>query len=272
MSGVARMVTSNMTLMSKGVKKSTAQRPRMPWVVATEVTPTHVLRIKDKSILDGTVLVENMERSAQVDPIDVLKRIAAQHDYDVSTGRNLFQLAAHLPYFGRGQRFYRKEWMEGTCEKYITLTAIEFAREGFNGDVMGYMTFHGETTLCPMKIPHCDVPGWVVDYVREKEVPFGQMVPAPPSVGVEAPVDPSTYRLRSYPGYDPPNDPKFVERFLQEKGVLPTLTEEGKKFEDEEQPLAERETIEGDGDESVPFEHKPLDPPYSWRSWHQNRF
>ena len=219
---------SSMTYSCKGSKLHTwAQRRKMPWTRAREILASCVLSRKDNRLIEGVKLVEGIQRSAQLEPIEALNAIAAQHDYNVSTGRNLFQLAAHLPHDGRGQRFFRPEWREGTYEKYVTLSAVHFEREGFTGVALGYITFHGESTIRPAVIAHADMPGWVAEYKSEWEVPFTRAVPPPPSIGTDVPVDPATYRLRAYPGYDAPNNPSFVDRLLRDRGVIPDLEVEG---------------------------------------------
>lgn len=215
---------SSMTLGSKGNRPSPdAHRRRMPWTASKEYVPGVVLQAKEKVILDGTQLVEfdHIDRSSQVDPLEALKAAVAMYHYNTSTGKNIFQIASQDAFHGRGQRFYRKEWQEGTYDKYVTLSAIEFDRDDSKGTAFGYITFHGETTLRPVEIEHANVPGWCIDYVKEKAVPFDAIVPPPPSIGTEVPVDPSKYKLKAYPYYDAPNPPEFVERLLKDRGVLP---------------------------------------------------
>ena len=60
-------------------------------------------------------------------------------------------------------------------------------------------------------------------YVAAAAVPFDAVVPPPPRIGTEVPVNPATYRLKAYPFYDAPNPPEFVERLLKDRGVLPDL-------------------------------------------------
>lgn len=215
---------SSMTLGSKGEKKATAaHRRRMPWAVAKEMVPMIVLNTKDKTILDGKKIIESdsIDRLSQVDPLEVLQGAVATYQYNTSTGKNIFQIASQLKYDGRGQRFYRKEWLEGTYEKYITLSSVEFARDGNGGTAYGYVTFHGESTMKPIAIEWADVPGWFMDYDDKKAVPHHAIVPPPPSIGTEVPVNPKEYRLKAYPYYDAPNPTEFVERLLKDRGVLP---------------------------------------------------
>lgn len=217
---------SSMTLGSKGMRLSTdPHRRRMPWMAAQEYVPGVVLHNKDKVVLDGRQLVEHdhIDRASQVDPLEVLQTAVATHAYNVSTGANIFQIASQTRYQGRGQRFYRDEWQQGTYDKYVTLAAIDFNREGSKGTAYGYVTFHGESTTRPVEINFADTPGWHMDYKEEAAVPFDAVVAPPPSVGTDVPVDPSTYRLKAYPFYDAPNPPEFVERLLKDRGVLPDL-------------------------------------------------
>lgn len=217
---------SSMTLGSKGSKGSpNAQRRRMPWTASREYVPAVVLNNKDKVILDGTQLLEldGVERGAQQDPLEVLKAAVATYHYNTSTGHNIFQLAAQMPFHGRGQRFYRKEWQEGTYEKTVTLSAVDFDRDGAKGTAYGYVSFHGESTTRPVQIDFAEVPGWQARLDAAAAVPFNAVVPPPPSIGTDTPVDPAAYRLRAYPGYDAPNPSEFVERLLKDRGVLPDL-------------------------------------------------
>lgn len=240
---------SSMTLGSKGMRPSPdPHRRRMPWTASKEYIPGVVLQARDKVILDGTKLVEmdHIDRSSQVDPLEVLKAAVASYQYSISTGKNIFQLASQDAYHGRGQRFYRKEWREGTYDKYITLSSIEFAREGSTGTAYGYITFHGETTLRPVEIRYADAPGWYMDYDKAAATPFDTVVSPPPSIGTDVPVDPKKYKLKAYPYYDAPNPPEFVERLLKDRGVLadtPTSAE----------PVAEPEGADSqDGSQHVP--------------------
>eukprot|EP00796_Vickermania_ingenoplastis_P003978 gene3978-2837_t len=215
---------SSMTLGSKGSKLSPdPHRRRMPWTASKEYVPGVVLRAREKVILDGTQLVEvdHIDRASQVDPLEALKAAVATYRYNTSTGKNIFQLASQEEYHGRGQRFFRTEWQEGTYDKYITLSAIEFSRDGSKGTAYGYITFHGETTLRPVQIEYADAPGWQMVYQKEKAVPFDAVVPPPPSIGTDVPVNPRVFKLRSYPFYDAPNPTEFVERLLKDRGVLP---------------------------------------------------
>ncbi|RNF12365.1 hypothetical protein TraAM80_00376 [Trypanosoma rangeli] len=215
---------SSMTLGSKGMKLSPGpQRKRMPWTAAKEYVPGAVLNAKEKMVLDGAQLVdvENTDRASQVDPLEVLRATVATYEYNTSTGKNIFQLASQVEFNGRGQRFYRKEWQEGTYDKYVTLSAVDFSRDGNKGVAYGYVTFHGETTTRPVQIDFADVPGWQMEFHAGRAVPFSAVVPPPPSIGTDTPVDPSTYRLRAYPYYDAPNPAEFVERLLKDRGVLP---------------------------------------------------
>jgi hypothetical protein len=213
-----------MTLGSKGSKKATAaHRTRMPWMVAREGVAGMVLNAKDKAILDGCKLIEteDIDRMSQVDPLDALKTAVKTYEYNTSTGKNIFQLASQLPHHGRGQKFYRKEWTEGTYEKHVTLSSIEFSRDGREGTAFGYMTFHGESTLRPIAVAHSAVAGWHVEYDAKCAVPYDSVVAPPPSIGTDVPVNPATYRLRAYPYYDAPNPEAFVEKLLKDRGVLP---------------------------------------------------
>lgn len=215
---------SSMTLGSKGSKGITAaHRARMPWAVAREGVPAIVLNVKDKAILDGCSIVEteDTDRMSQVDPLEVLKTAVKTYEFNTSTGKNIFQLASQMPHHGRGQRFYRKEWTEGTYEKHVTLSSVEFNRDGNDGTAFGYVTFHGESTLRPIVIAHSAVAGWLVDFDAAKAVPYDRVVVPPPSIGTDVPVDPATYRLRAYPYYDAPNPEVFVEKLLKDRGVLP---------------------------------------------------
>ncbi|CUG89353.1 Hypothetical protein, putative [Bodo saltans] len=215
---------SSMTLGSKGSQKSTAaHRARMPWTAAKERVAAVVLHAKDKTILDGAKLVEaeDIDRMSQVDPLDVLKTAVKTYEFNTSTGKNVFQLASQLPHHGRGQRFYRKEWTEGTYEKHVTLSSVEFSRDGSEGTAYGYVTFHGESTLRPIVIANSEAPGWHVDYDAQRAVPYDSIVVPPPSIGTDVPVNPATYRLRAYPYYDAPNPEEFVEKLLKDRGVLP---------------------------------------------------
>ncbi|EPY39192.1 hypothetical protein AGDE_04736 [Angomonas deanei] len=217
---------SSMTYGSKGAKKHPGpQRRRMPWTASKEYVPGMILRNREKMILDGKSLVEadHIERGAQVDPLEVLQAAVARYEYNTSTGMNLFQLTSEVPHGGRGMRVYRKEWQEGTYDKYVTLTSVELDRDGvMKGVAHGYVTFHGESTLRPIEIDHADVPGWHLMEGGEP-IPPSEMVPPPVSVGTEVPVDPSRYRLRAYPYYDAPNPPEFVEKLLKDRGVIPDV-------------------------------------------------
>jgi hypothetical protein len=215
---------ADMTMSSMGlVQGPVATRLRMPWTATTEILPHMWLNTKDKTLLDGHQIAYGMERSAQLDPLDVLKATVAQRKYLTSTGYTIAQIAAHLPFHGRGQRFYRKEWKEGTYDKYVTLANIEFERDTPNAKCFGYITFHGETTLEPVPIDFCNSPGWSVDFDDKAAVPFEEIVPAPPSIGTEVPVDPSKYKLKAYPYYDAPNPTEWVFQLLRDRGVLPDV-------------------------------------------------
>lgn len=220
---------SSMTLGSKGCRPSpAAHRARMPWTASKEYVPGVVLHAKERVILDGTQLVENdqIDRSSQIDPLAVLQSAVAQYRYHTSTGKNIFQLVAQLPGNGRGRRLYRAEWMEGTYEKYITLSAIDFDRHGHNGTAYGYITFHGESTTRPVQIEYAEVPGWcLADRTNGTDamVSEDEPVPPPPSIGTDVPVNPREYRLKAYPYYDAPNPASFVERLLKDRGVLPDV-------------------------------------------------
>ncbi|CCW70732.1 unnamed protein product [Phytomonas sp. Hart1] len=243
---------SSMTLGSKGAKHSPGpQRARMPWTAAKEYVPGVVLHAKDRALLDGAQLVglEALERAAQVDPLAALHAAVASYRYHTSTGQTLFQLAAGLPSQGRGQRFFRPEWKEGTADKHVVLAGIAFDRAGHGGRADGYVCFHGESTTRPGPIPHADVPGWAVDFDAAAEAPPEAPLPPPPSVGVEVPVDPRRYRLRAYPFYDAPNPPGFVERLLKDRGVVPDLTTDAAEAGD-----AIRRPADAAEDGSIPYE------------------
>lgn len=221
-----------MTLKSKGIKRSAPQRVRTPWTEPREPFAHAILSRKDGAILDGKPAFASdaqhtsISRSVMLEPIEGLKAIVAKRQYNTSHGFTLFQLAAHLRHDGRGQRFYRKEWREGTYDKYVTLAAVRFNREltGPNGggEAFGYTTFHGESALFPVEVDNANLPGWyVLDYDQARAVPTDRVVPPPPSEGTDVPVDLKRFRLRSYPFYDAPNPPAFVNRLLKERGVLP---------------------------------------------------
>lgn len=213
-----------MTLSSAGGKPRTGpHRLRMPWMVAKEKMNTKFYRYKDKSILDGTELFSGWHRKAQLEPIAALNAVVAQRKFNVQHGKNLFQVCVHLPFDGRGQRLYRKDWMEGTMEKYVTLTSVVLDRENATGTAYGYITFHGESTVRPVKIENAEFPGWEVEYRKEWEVGYDQIVPPPPSIGYDIPVNPKQYKLKAYPCYDPPNPPQFVEQLLKDRGVIPDV-------------------------------------------------
>lgn len=236
-----------MTLGSKGSRPSpNAHRRRMPWTASKEYVPGVVLQAKEKVILDGTQLVplDDIDRASQVDPLEVLKAAVATYRYNTSTGKNIFQLASQDVHHGRGQRFYRREWREGTYDKYITLSSIEFSREGSSGTAYGYITFHGESTLRPVEVDYANVPGWFMEYDASKSVPFDDVVPAPPSIGTEVNVNPKSYKLKAYPFYDAPNPKEFVERLLKDRGVLPDTPPSTK-------PMNPDDRNESDGSEHV---------------------
>ena len=216
---------SSMTLSSKGSKlRAGPNRARMPWTAAREFVPRMVLSQRDNAILEGRHVIEdeNIDRMSQVDPLEVLKTAVASYRYHRSQGTNLFQLAAEAPNHGRGRVFYRKEWKEGTYDKHVTLVSVAFDRDGFGGTAHGYVTFHGETTLRPIEIDYADTPGWVMaPAVDGQPAPAGAILPPPPSIGTEVPVDHRRYALKAYPYYDAPNPPEFVERLLKDRGVLP---------------------------------------------------
>jgi hypothetical protein len=217
---------SFMTLSCKGSKaRSGAQRRRMPWTKAKEAIASCVLSRRDKAIIDGTEVMRrnNIDRMSQLEPLAALTAVAAKRDYLTSTGKTLFQVAQHLPHHGRGQRFYRKEWMEGTCEKTVTLSSIEFGRRAGKGIAYGYYTFHGESAVKPINVAYAKTPGWHVDFAAADAVPATGIVAPPPSIGTDVPVDPAAHRVKAYPYYDAPNPPEFVERLLRERGVLPDL-------------------------------------------------
>lgn len=232
-----------MSLGSKGlVLKPQSGHVRSPWVKSKEGVVRRVLLHKDKAILEGHHIndADSIDRMSLADPLDVLRAAVAQQKYQTSTGRNLFQLANQALYDGRGQKVYRKEWMEGTYEKFITLSSIEYDRNGLNGAAYGYITFHGESTVRPIRIDDDGTPGWVMEYDEAAAVPYDRQVQAPPSQGTEVPVDPKKYRLKAYPFYDPPNSAEFVEQLLKFRGVLP-------------------DPVDGDGDDSVPDAEKAVE-------------
>lgn len=199
-------------------------RLRMPWTVAAERVPFTLLSRRNQAILDGTELYKGLGRVDQLEPLAALKAIAARRDFMTSNGYTLFQLATHLKYNGRGQRFYRKDWRDGTMDKWVTLCRIVHEREMVNGGTAwGYMSFHGETTTVPVEIKLADVPGWRVDFDEKNAVPESEIVPPPPSEGTEVPVDPQRYKLKAYPYYDAPNPAEWVERQLKAQGVIPDL-------------------------------------------------
>ena len=233
-----------MTLSSKGAKKRfTPHRLRMPWLLAREPTNFVALSKKDNAVLDGRQLYQGIHRMAQLEPMEGLKTVVAQRQHIVSKGLNIFQQCIHLPYDGRGQRLYRKDWAEGTMEKYVTITSVSYDRDvgslaescgsignwlydssGFGGIAYGYITFHGESTIRPVKIMNAEMPGWeVLEYRKEWEVPYDRVVKPPPSIGYDVAVDPKRYRLKAYPGYDAPNPPDFVEQRLKDMGILPDV-------------------------------------------------
>ncbi|KNH08139.1 hypothetical protein XU18_1305 [Perkinsela sp. CCAP 1560/4] len=212
---------------TKGRLHSGAHRKRMPWTAVQERFPSFVLNTRNRTILDGHDLPAGIERAVQKDPLDILKYIVARHDYDRSTGQTLIQLALQQKFKGRGQRFYRREWQEGTYDKYVTLCHVQpTPRDSKLGQAFGYITFHGESSLRPMQIWGSDTPGWHVDYDESRAVPDDRVVPAPVSIGTEVPVDPKKYRLKAYPNYEPPNPSEFVHRLLQERGILPSVLPE----------------------------------------------
>lgn len=219
-----------MTLGSKGlVLKPQSGHVRSPWVRSKEGPVRRVLLHKDKAMLEGHHLAETdaIDRMSMADPLDVLRAAVAQQQYHTSTGKNLFQLVSQVQFDGRGQKVYRREWMEGTYEKYITISAVEYDRHGATGAAYGYITFHGESSLRPVRIDDDNVPGWVMEFDETRAVPFDRQVPPPSSVGTEIPVNPREYRLKAYPFYDPPNTAEFVEQLLKFRGVLSDVASEG---------------------------------------------
>lgn len=223
-------------------------------MVAKEPVNTMVLSRKDNAILDGTEMFNGISRMAQLEPLAALKAVVAQRQYLLSRGHNLFQLCAHLPYDGRGQRFYRKDWLEGTMEKYVTLSAVVYDRDGGSGTAYGYITFHGESTVRSVCIEKAEYAGWACDYKEENAVPYDREVTPPPSIGYDVPVDPSVYKLKAYPFYDPPNPPQFVSMLLRDRGIIPDIDPSSSGEGDDDSgndPNAER----GDtGDGSIPYE------------------
>lgn len=204
----------------------------MPWTEPREKMPFAILSRRDKAILDGKPAFANPNglsgRSEMLEPLEALKAVVAQREFNISTGKTLFQLAAHLKHNGRGQKFYRKEWREGTYDKYVTLSSVYFNREMLTGgECYGYTTFHGESSLFPMTIDNANLPGWyVLDYNEKGAVPIEEIVRPPLSVGTEIPVNVKEYRLKAYPFYDAPNPADFVNRLLRERGVLPDTGDE----------------------------------------------
>ena len=228
---------------TKGRLHSGAHRKRMPWTAVEEKFPSAVLNHRDRTLLQGHSLPAGIERSVQQDPLDVLKYIAARHDYDRSTGQTLIQLALQTKHKGRGQRFYRREWQAGTYDKYVTLCHVEpQQRDAKLGDAYGYITFHGESSVRPMRIWGADVPGWSCDYNEARAVSDEEVVPAPPSIGTDVPVDPARYRLKAYPNYEPPNPSEFVQRLLEERGVLPSIPQKGAQATQTRQEPTEGDT------------------------------
>jgi hypothetical protein len=213
---------------SKGIKRAAPQRARMPWTEPREQFPVAILSRRDKAILDGQPAFGSIVRSQMLEPLEGLKAVVAKRDFNVSTGKTLYQLAVHLKHNGRGLRFYRKEWREGTYDKFVTLSSIYFNREMLSGgEAYGYTTFHGESSFFPMPIDNANLPGWFVLEYNEKTdpVPPEEIVSPPPSIGTEVPVDTKTYRLKAYPFYDAPNPDGYVTRLLRERGVLPDIVD-----------------------------------------------
>ena len=231
---------------TKGRLHSGAHRKRMPWTKVEERFPNIVLNHRNRQILDGHDLPAGIERAVQKDPLDILKYIVARHDYDRSTGHTLVQLALQTKCKGRGQRFYRREWQEGTYDKYVTLCHVQpTPKDAKLGEAFGYITFHGETSARPMRIWGADVPGWLVDFDEARAVPDHEVVPAPPSIGTDVPVDPAKYRLKAYPNYEPPNPSDFVQRLLEERGVLPSIpTKSAQSTPPEEAQAADDSSVE----------------------------
>ena len=209
---------------TKGRLHTGAHRRRMPWSYVKEKFPRIVLNQRDRTLLDGSELPIGIERAVQKDPMDILKYIVARHEYDRSTGETLLQIACRMPCMGRGQKFYRKEWMEGTYEKFVTLCHVSPEPKNCKlGTAFGYLTFHGESSLRPIEIDAADVPGWYSDFDASRAIPHTAAVPAPESIGTEIPIDTSLYRVRSYPCYEPPPPPQYVEQLLKDRGVLPSV-------------------------------------------------
>lgn len=207
-------------------------RRRMPWTVAKEIVPTTVYLNRDKAIVEGVEMFKGIQRVDMLEPLQAIKAICAKRDLLTSTGLTLYQLAVHLKHDGRGQRFYRDDWRDGTCDKHVTLSRISFEREAANGGTAwGYMTFHGETTLHPIEIPNADIPGWHVEYDESRAVGPDGIVEPPPSIGTEVPVNPKEYKLKAYPYYDAPAPKEWVERLLKERGAIPDVAPRPKKDE-----------------------------------------
>lgn len=224
---------ASMTAKSKGIKRMGPQRARMPWTEPREQFPHAVLSRRDKAILDGKPAFPatggTAARSEMLEPMDAIRAVVANYEFNTSTGKTLFQVAQHLKHNGRGQKFYRKEWREGTYDKYVTLSSIYFNREMLSGgEAHGYTTFHGESSFFPMPVENANLPGWyVLEYNEKEAVPLDSIVRPPLSVGTEIPVDPKKFRLKAYPGYDAPNPAEYVTRLLRERGVLPDVAEGG---------------------------------------------
>ena len=214
---------SRLLLSSEGRAPHTApHRVRMPWTKSTEAVPVQVYRARDKSLIDGAELYKGIARVDMLEPMLAIKAICAKRQHLTSTGLTLFQIAAHLTHSGRGQRFWRDNWQDGTSDKFVTLSRISFERDmSEGGEAWGYMTFQGESTLRPIKIPHAEVPGWHCEFVEAAAVPPSQIVNPPPSIGTDVPVDPRAYRLKAYPFYDAPASPEWVVRRYKDLGILP---------------------------------------------------
>jgi hypothetical protein len=218
-----KLDNSRFKLSSEGTAPHTGpHRVRMPWTASKEPVPTYVYRQRDRALIDQVELFKSLGRIEQLEPLVAIKAICSKRDYLVSTGLTLFQLAAHLKHEGRGQRFWRDSWQDGTCDKYVTLSRIMIERDiSAGGEAWGYVTFQGESTMRPIKVDHANTPGWNVEYVESRAVHPSHIVEPPPSIGTEVPVDPAKYKLKAYPYYDAPVPQDWELRLHKERGVIP---------------------------------------------------
>ncbi|RNC60162.1 hypothetical protein TcCL_ESM02114 [Trypanosoma cruzi] len=97
-------------------RSSDPRRRCMPWTAAKEYVPGVVLGTKETMVLDGVqrVDVDCVDRASRVDPLETLRATVAKCEYNTFSGKNIFQLAFQAESNGRGQRFHRKQWKEGT--------------------------------------------------------------------------------------------------------------------------------------------------------------